>query len=549
MSKNKPKRVQIAGSKREPLPQAKVLGSADSEERIQVTILVRRKAADVGLKAKIEEIDKMPIDNRQHLSYDDFAANYGADPLDIQKVENFAYNHSLDVLEVIAAQRRVVLSGTVANFSAAFAVDLKKYEHPKGTYRGRTGHVSVPVEIKDIVEGVFGLDDRPQVSPHMRLYNEQKAGADADADADADALAMARSYTPFQVGGLYNFPRTINGRGQCIAIIELGGGYRMTDLRAYFYRLGLPMPTVKSISVDGENNYPTGDPNGPDGEVGLDIEIAGATAPGVNMAVYFAPNTDAGFIDSIYAAIHDNINRPAVISISWGAPESDWTLQAMQAMDHAFQDAVALGITVCCAAGDNGSTDGVDDGYDHVDFPASSPHVLGCGGTKLVGRGNTIASETVWNEGPNGGATGGGVSEIFNLPSWQANANVPPSANDGESTGRGVPDVSGDADPHTGYQVLVDGRMFVVGGTSAVAPLWAALIALINKKLGKRVGFINPLLYSLPGNSGAFHDITVGHNDMFGDNGFYKAGPGWDACTGLGSPNGVGLLNALLTHK
>ncbi|MGD0623671.1 MAG: S53 family peptidase, partial [Thermodesulfobacteriota bacterium] len=317
------------------------------------------------------------------------------------------------------------------------------------------------------------------------------------------------------------------------------------DLKAYFGQPGISMPVVKARSVDGGHNQPTGDPNGPDGEVMLDIEVAGAVASGAKIVVYFAPNTDAGFLDAITTAIHDTLNKPSVVSISWGAAESDWTNQAMQAMDNAFQDAAALGVTVCCAAGDNGSTDGINDGRLHVDFPASSPYALACGGTRLEGSGGTITKEIVWNEGVSGGATGGGVSDVFDLPEWQANADIPPSANPGGRIGRGVPDVAGDADPVTGYQVLVDGKQFTIGGTSAVAPLWAGLVALLNQKLGHSVGYLNPGIYGLLSSSGVFQDISAGNNDITGKNGPYPAHSGWDACTGWGSPDGAKLLSAL----
>jgi kumamolisin len=209
----------------------------------------------------------------------------------------------------------------------------------------------------------------------------------------------------------------------------------------------------------------------------------------------------------------------------------------MTSFDQALQTAAALGVTVCCASGDNGSGDGVGDGEAHVDFPASSPFALGCGGTKLTASGNTISSEVVWNESSDS-ATGGGVSDFFPVPDYQ-NAISIPSANQGGHKGRGVPDVGGDADPATGYQVRVDGQEFVIGGTSAVAPLWAGLIALMNQKLGHPVGFLNPLLYGSLSGNGSFQDITKGSN------GAYTSKSGWDACTGWGSPNGKDLLSAL----
>jgi kumamolisin len=316
-----------------------------------------------------------------------------------------------------------------------------------------------------------------------------------------------------------------------VAIIELGGGERPADLKAYFTALGIsPSPQVTVVSVDHGRNHPTRNADGPDGEVMLDIEVVGAVAPQAKIAVYFTPNTDAGFLDAITTAIHDTTNNPSVISISWGGPESSWTQQAMTAFDSAFQAAAAMGITVCVASGDNGSSDGVSDGADHVDFPASSPHVLACGGTSIQVSGKAITSETVWNDGAQGGAGGGGVSAVFPAPAWQDGLQATKMAGGSAAlTMRGVPDVSGDADPETGYQVRVDGADTVIGGTSAVAPLWAGLIARINAARGSSVGFVNPTLYAAPA---ALNDVTQGNN------GDFAAGPGWDACTGLGSPDG-----------
>ena len=433
-------------------------------------------------------------------------------------------------MQVHPNQRRIVLSGTVAALSTAFGVHLAEYEHPKGRFRGRTGEVTVPEDIAPLIEGVFGLDNRPQASPHFRLQRQP--------EGNVVARAVTHSFTPPQVAQLYNFPAGTTGHGQTIAIIELGGGFLARDLTQYFKSLGIAKPVVKSVSVDGGHNSPTGNADGPDGEVMLDIEVAGAVAPGAKIVVYFAPNTDAGFLGAIKSAIHDTRNAPSVISISWGAAESSWTAQAMSAMDDAFQDAAALGVTVCCASGDNGSSDGEKDGLQHVDFPASSPYALACGGTHLEGTGTSIGSEVVWSDA-DGGATGGGVSDTFDLPTWQDAANVPQSANHDKRKGRGVPDVAGDADPATGYQVLVDGQRFVIGGTSAVAPLWAALIALINQKRGRAIGYLNPVVYGLAKGNGAFHDI------LKGENGAYGANAGWDACTGLGSPNGAQLMKTL----
>jgi kumamolisin len=254
--------------------------------------------------------------------------------------------------------------------------------------------------------------------------------------------------------------------------------------------------------------------------------------------VYFAPNTDAGFLDAVSSAIHAAAPAPSVVSISWGGPESSWTAQARQALDALFQDAAALGVTVITAAGDGGATDGPATGPLTVDFPSSSPNVLACGGTRLNLYGSGIGSETVWNDlAEGGGATGGGVSQAFPRPTFQSDASVPPAPNG--FVGRGVPDVAGDADPGTGYAVLVDGSNTVIGGTSAVAPLWAGLIARINQARNRPLGFANPVLYPAPV-SETFNDVTSGTN------GGYSAGPGWDPCTGWGSPDGARLLAALI---
>jgi kumamolisin len=375
---------------------------------------------------------------------------------------------------------------------------------------------------------VLGLDARPQAKVRLRRHVE---GVSPKAAGDT-------SYTASAVAKLYSFPTAGTGLGQTVAIIELGGGYRASDLSAYFSKLKIsPAPSVTAVGVDGARNLPVGNPNSADGEVLLDIEVVGAVAPKAKIAVYFGPNTDQGFLDAITTAIHDNVRKPSVVSISWGGAESTWTAQALTSYDQAFQDAALLGVSVCCASGDDGSTDNVTDGASHVDFPASSPNVLACGGTRLESTAGKITKEVVWNHGAGSGASGGGVSDHFPLPSYQSAAKVPVSVNPPHFKGRGVPDISGDADPATGYQIHVDGRDAVFGGTSAVAPLWAALIAILNQQLGKPVGFLNTALYS-KGASG-LRDI------ISGTNGAFSAGAGWDACTGLGSPSGTALLAAL----
>jgi kumamolisin len=513
-------RKELPGSERG-LPEHPRVGDVDPGEESFVTVYLRAAPGSEGLGWVDQEAARPPAERRR-LSRDELARVAGAGNADIEAVRRLAADHGLAVQDVDAAQRRLELHGPLSALAAAFGTDLGLHQAPDGTvYRARHGPLTVPADVAPAIAGVFGLDLRPQARPRFRYL----------------AGVAATSYTPPQVAALYRFPTGVDVSGQAIGLIELGGGYRQSDIDSYFSGLGMATPRVSSVSVDGGTNSPS-NPSGPDGEVALDIEVAGAVAPGVKIVVYFAPNTDQGFLDAVSAAVHDTANRPSVVSISWGGPESTWTTQAMNQMESTMAAAAAAGVTVCVAAGDSGSSDGVGDGQAHVDFPASAPHALGCGGTTLEGSGTSISSEVVWNDQPSGGATGGGVSAAFPVPPYQSAAHVPPSANPGGAPGRGVPDVAGDADPQTGYQVLVDGQSMVVGGTSAVAPLWSGLVALINASLGTQVGFLQPRIYGAAVAAG-FHDITSGSN------GAYSAGPGWDPCTGLGTPDGTALLGVL----
>jgi kumamolisin len=510
--------VPLPGSERGPLPAAQPAGAADGTERIEVTLVTRRMAAlprtSAGAPARI--------------SRDDLRQRFGSDHADQALVAQVLAgpDTGIEVISQDPGLRQVTVSGTLTALSQMFGASLSMVTSrgPGGAavrHRYREGGLRIPAELDGIVTAVLGLDDRPQARPQIRRLAAQAAPV---------------SYTPPQVAAAYQFPDGTDGSGQRIAIIELGGGFADSDLASYFGGLGIATPSVTAVGVSGGSNVPGQDPSGADGEVALDIEVAGAVAPGAAQVVYFAPNTDRGFVAAVTAAAHAT-PPPTAISISWGQSEDSWTGQARTSLDQAIADAAALGITVCAASGDNGSTDGVSDGAQHVDFPASSPHALACGGTSLQLDQQTgaVSSETVWNDGPGQGAGGGGVSDVFALPAWQQGAGVP-------SAGRGVPDVAGNADPATGYQVLIDGQSGVVGGTSAVAPLWAALICRLAQAAGRSFGLLQEILYagvSPAAPAAGLRDITGG------DNGAFLAGPGWDACTGLGVPDGPALLGRL----
>ncbi len=519
---NEESRRPLPGSERAPAVAASAVGAVDPGAAVDVTVVLRRRAEPPP------ELVNGPATLDRVL----FAQRYGAAEADAELVHRVLSAAGLAVSPTDLASRRMLVSGTAAQLSAAFGTSLELVSSPDPVtgepvqHRHRTGGLSLPAELDGAVVAVLGLDDRPQARAQFRPAG-QTPGA---------------SFTPPQLGQVYRFPPATDGTGQTIAIVELGGGYAQADLDAYFAGLGLATPAVASVGVDGAVNGGGHDPHGADGEVLLDIQVAGALAPRATLTVYFAPNTDRGFLDAVSGAVHA-APTPTAVSISWGQSEDGWTPQARTALDQAFIDAAALGVTVCAAAGDNGSTDGVTDGAQHVDFPASSPHALACGGTSLqVASASTPLSETVWNDGS--GATGGGVSDAFTAPAWQTGVGVP--ARVGGGSGRGVPDVAGDADPATGYQVLVDGQPMVIGGTSAVAPLWAALTARLGQGLGRPLGLLAPMLYTnaKPGTSPAgFRDIVTGSN------GAYNAAAGWDPCTGLGVPDGEQLLAALRTGQ
>jgi len=505
----------LTGSTRRPLPGVETLGPVTPDERVEATLVLRRRAAlPAGLR----------------LTRDELAERYGADPSAVDAVTSTLRERGVEILGADPASRRIRVAGPAALLATTFGTTLTRVRRTDATgaqveHRYRQGELSLPDELADAVVAVLGLDDRAQANSRLRI---------------AAAADVSTSYTPVQLAQVYAMPEGTDGTSQTIAIIELGGGFAQSDLDTYFAGLGLATPAVSAVGVDGASNVPGQDPSGADGEVLLDIEVSGAIAPAAGIVVYFAPNTDAGFLDAVSTAAHAD-PTPTAISISWGQSEDDWTDQARTAMDDAFADAAALGVTVTAASGDDGSADRATSGV-HCDYPSSSPYALGCGGTTLQADPATgaVSVETVWNGEPTGGATGGGVSDVYPGPDWQASAGVP--ARSGGGTGRGVPDVAADADPSTGYQVYVDGTAQVFGGTSAVAPLWAALACRLAQALGRPLGLLQPTLYA----NAVAGAATTGLRDITdGNNGAYQAGPGWDACTGLGVPDGAALLAAL----
>ncbi|HTW63685.1 MAG TPA: S53 family peptidase [Bryobacteraceae bacterium] len=551
----------IPGSRRPSIPEAKLLGRSNPAQRITLSIYARQNPHPPA--ATLRSIDALSTElpgKRRYLSKEEFNSVYGADPADLEKIAAWATANKLSVLQTSVPMRRVQVQGTIQDIEHAFSIELNEYQHPQdGQYRGREGEVHVPADLIGVVEGVFGLDTRRVGHPRRRRGVLRTASLDSVTSTSANPFPGA--FFPPQVAQLYNYPSNLDGSKQNIAIFAFNGapspdphgGYSLAALNTYFGQvLGGKTPAIKDVVVQGPGNDPGPDTPASDqqgdstGEVMLDMCVVGSVAPGASIFMYFTEFTSQGWVDALHEAMTDD-NAISVISISYGNPEDDpsgaWSKMGVRVVNQTFQAAIAKGITICCASGDDGSSDEENKGA-HVDFPASSPFVLGVGGTKLVAAGGappTIAEETVWNElMQDEGAGGGGVSSVFTKPSYQNGVNVPPSVNPPHKIGRGVPDVAAVADPETGVVVMhVDGQQLeAIGGTSAAAPLWASLIARLNQGLGANCGFLNPVLYTKCA-TGVLRDITVGNN------GAYSAGPGWDACTGLGSPDGQRLLHAL----
>jgi hypothetical protein len=520
-------------SERHAAPSARRVGPANPAETLTVSIRVRRRP-DAPPLPDPAVLAATPLGQRQYLSREEFAARYGADPKDLAQVADFARSHGLKVLETSIPRRTVVASGTVAQMNSAFGVDLGTYQSPTQSYRGREGYVSVPSNLANIVEGVFGLDNRQMARPLIAQAQAQGTGAASVAQATV-------TLTPPLVAGLYGFPTSPNAAGQTIGLLEFGGGYLTTDIESYFTNLHLTAPTLVNVSVDGVTNSPG--TSGSD-EVTLDIDVAGSVAQGVRLAVYFAPATQQGWVDVVTTAIHDAANKPSVISISWGLAEFEtagsltWSNAAINAVSETFQDAAALGVTIFAASGDSGSSCGIGDGKAHVLYPASDPGVTACGGTSISNVSGSSFTQSTWTP------TGGGVSDFFPLPYWQNWANIPVSVNDGHK-GRGIPDVAGNADPNSGYLLVLGGVTGIAfGGTSAVAPMYAGLVALLEAALGAPLGYLNPNIYAFSGPY-VYMDVNDGASNASGLAPGYKSGPGWNACTGFGSIVGNAMEAAL----
>ncbi|HEY1499601.1 MAG TPA: choice-of-anchor D domain-containing protein [Acidobacteriaceae bacterium] len=545
----------LAGSERHPSKGAEYLGPADPNEHFTATVILRRRP-DGAPVPDFDYFAKTPFAERQREPEESFAAQYGAHPEELRRVEEFARTHGLRVTEASAARRSVMVSGTVEQMSRAFGVTLGRYRHTivrgrRGhpeteTYRGRDGFIHVPNELSEIITGIFGLDNRT-ITKHN--------AADPPGTTPLPTTEITK---------LYDFP-TNAAAGQTIGIVSTRG-YLASDISLTF--AGSP-PQLTDVSIDGATNGGFAD-----GETTQDICIAALAAPGAAVAVYFQPGDEMGWVNLFFRVAHPGLGDPrcSVVSSSFYICDGDdpdtLTNEGVSAgllstVSDAFMDAALQGVTICIASGDTGASSKVGgnpgawskpfgpDHKAHVQFPGSSPWVLAVGGTTIGNVSGLNFDEYVWNDPSSAdprqwGTTGGGVSAFFSKPSYQSAAGIPVSLYNGKA-GRGVPDVAGNASANAAYSGIFEGGSASSGnGTSASSPLWAGLIAVLNGALGLNVGFVNPVIYAL--GSGVFRDIVPGagpaNNDNAGVTG-YPAGVGWDACTGWGSPRGKALLLGL----
>jgi kumamolisin len=549
--------VELPGSRRRLLPGSKLVGHCNASERVELTLKLRRK----------KELPPLQGRPAVPLSRAEAAATFGASEADLDKVKSVMKGLGLEVLREDQATRTVEVAGPIKVLEDVFQVKLFEYEHAGRNYRGRSGVIHLPAELAGIVVGVYGLDNRRVIHRRRRLRTNA---------AHVVGTAAPRGFFPAKLAEVYAFPDG-DGAGQTIGILEFGGGVLPDDLDLYCQTVGVKVPTVIPVSVD---HSPTNVDDAAAGEVMLDIEVIAGACPAATQVVYFGSSNfdEKAWIDTLGKAIHDAVNNPFILSISWGSAEDSdvWSDGTLDRVNDAFHEAAMMGITICVASGDDGSADETDfqpgdgslDGRAHVDFPASSPFVLGVGGTDLrIGPAGSV-TERAWKDGNGrrrisqlstgtGGATGGGVSVHFPLPAFQAGISIR-SVNPGGRSGRIVPDVAAHAESDgrtRGYFWVLDGEGSPNGGTSAAAPLWAALIARINAILekekgpGKRAGYLTPILYQAgeegrPVGAAACKDITVGNNNSAAIGG-YPAQSGYDAVTGWGSPIGTKLLEAL----
>lgn len=570
---------------------ASLMQGASQKSEIEVVVVLRRRP-DTTEPPPVERFCRLKGKRPEFLSRSAYAARFGATKDDVERVFRFARQHGLAVIDDLgqvvestaapgfvlscAARRMLRIRGAQKDMDQAFGIESRQVNVNGVLHRAHDDPASVPADLGDVIVWIFGLETHnvPQVGPHIATFVAHR---------EVLEQMKIRPMNPADLATQYAFPEDLDGSGQCIGILQPNGGYSDADMRAFFKAAGVALPKIVARGVNDPGWYQGRGLSMFNMEVALDVQVAGALASGATIAVYM-PGRCAAIADAfpkrlyevLSAALYDEEYKPSVVTLSWGGPEAIWKQGDRAQIEALLADAACLGVTVCVSSGDAGI--GPPDPHAGLQtppacvYPASSPHVLACGGTALQDfdeRTGLFATEVVWNDHSTilqiefetsegisesrngGGSSGGGVSECYGVPSYQESAEVPEKSilywKEGQVTvgepirGRGVPDVAANADIHTGYRIHFDGDTAMGGGTSSAAPLWAALIARLNCGLEQPVGFINPALYRMQLDEGraVCRDITSGNN------GGYEARRGWNPCTGLGSPNGEAMLAAL----
>lgn len=508
-------------------------GLTDKSTELNITVQLKSKATDQEMEQTLKDI---ALGRRPPLTENEYTDKFGARKEALDELTQFANAYGLKVSETDMRSGRVVLSGSAEAFSEAFKTKIYEYSVNGEKIRARDGALFVPKSVARNIEGIFGIDNRPQATPRNRDF-EPRANQDGGQSTPANP-----SFRADEVARAYNFPKDTTGKGQSAALIELGGGIDLQNEGEYYKAIGLKVPAINVVEFNGAKNA-TGKNLRADKEVAMDSQILGTVAPDAKQMIIFAPNSEQGFVDSIGRAIfHKEGESPnQAISVSWGQPTESWSAQGKRGMGLAMKKAALRGISVFVASGDDGASDGIADKKFHVDYPAADPYVTAVGGTALTVKDGKISSETTWND--HHGATGGGISNE-DIPEYQSKLKMTIALKN--FNGRALPDLAANASPATGYKIRVAGRDIISGGTSAVAPLYTGLVLRLNEALGegKSVGFVNPFLYehALSGKPQFVNDITEGNNNG------YDAAKGWDPVTGWGSLDGEKLLSALKQH-
>jgi kumamolisin len=426
----------------------------------------------------------------------------------------------------------VKVKGTVDQYNSLFGITLIPTTDGDAVYYHYAGEVTVPGEINDVVQTVLGLDTRP-VFKHNAIL---------DTTSPPDLVPnLVSSPTPVDLALAYKFARApggdlVQGKGVCVAIVEFGGGWTTQNLTSTFGRISRPNPTVVDVLINGASNNPADAASS--GEVMLDIYCVAAVSPASRVAMYFAPNSLAAFVDVMNACAVDTVNSPSVMSISWGTYDTSFVSSGvLTSLDTAFQACNVRGITSIAASGDYGVRGLSGGGTYTLNHPSTSPYVLAAGGTVVsINNDYTIATEEPWGTSGGSFAAGGGVSTIYSVPTWQTglSSKLYPSGNVAVLSGRATPDVSAMATGYTFYYSSSNSIGTFVG-TSATAPLLSGMVARLCSLTGKKLGFVNADWYAI--GSTAFNDMTTGDNHG-GNIVGYMAQAGWDAASGLGSPKG-----------